>query len=270
MPYSFQFDPQLIEINHEKCTSKADVLKVIAQVAKKSAQLKKYSEQDLFKGLMEREKAGSTGFGKGIAIPHCRLANLDTFVMGAVVFREGVPFDSLDGAPVQLVFFIFGPEQARSRHIQILSELSKILLNKGAYQELVFSASSKDFVRNLESHMTDTAHEKEQEYRMVQIAVQREEYFEGILQELSGIVKGNLIILESDKASSYFHALPLFSSYWSETGKCFSRLIIAVSEKEMVNEIARRISLITGDLNSQKGVMITIQPISVVLGSIDF
>lgn len=270
MPYSIKINEELVEFSQLKTANKTDVLKEIVHIVKNNPLLDKYTEEELYHSLLEREKAGTTGFGKGIAIPHCRLKDLDAFVIGAIVYREGADFESMDGAPVQLVFFIFGPEKARSRHIQVLSELSKTLLNKGAFQELVFAKNKETFIKIFNSYFTDITDQKDQEYRMIYLAIQKEEYFESILQELSGIVKGNLIIVETDKASSYFHALPLFSSYWNESGKGFNRLILAISEKEMVNEIARRINLIVDDLTNQKGVLMMIQPLSLVLGSIDF
>ena len=98
-----------------------DVLRRVAQLAKTSKILKKVREEDILHALEARERLGSTGFGDGIAIPHCSFSEIDDFVVGFCRIREGVNFASLDGKPVYIVFFIIGPQNQRNRHIQILS-----------------------------------------------------------------------------------------------------------------------------------------------------
>ena len=90
--------------------SKKRVLELIAQLfAEDQPGL---DSSQLFNSLIAREKLGSTGFGNGIAIPHCRLAGCDT-PLGAILHLDTpVDFDAIDGAPVDLLFVLLVPETA--------------------------------------------------------------------------------------------------------------------------------------------------------------
>jgi mannitol/fructose-specific phosphotransferase system IIA component (Ntr-type) len=108
--------------------TKSDLLMEIARSATSSTPaLEKFDPVRLHKKLMERESIGSTGFGDEIAIPHCSLDDIDTFVVGVVISKEGIDFKAMDGKPVKLFMYIIGPRKKRNEHIRILSEISKVL-----------------------------------------------------------------------------------------------------------------------------------------------
>jgi nitrogen PTS system EIIA component len=77
--------------------------------------------------LVARENLGSTGLGKGVAIPHGRLRGLKQAAAAIVRLDHPIPFDSPDGGPVQLLVVLLVPEQATQQHLQILSELAQML-----------------------------------------------------------------------------------------------------------------------------------------------
>ena len=77
-------------------SDKAEALRQVAGLAKKSSILDNVSEQEILVGLQARESLGSTGVGKGIAIPHCRLKTVKDFVVGIATVPAGIDFDSLD------------------------------------------------------------------------------------------------------------------------------------------------------------------------------
>lgn len=79
----------------------------------------------VFDSLFAREKLGSTGLGRGIAIPHGRIKGLKEARGAFVRLTTPVPFDSPDGKPVTLLFVLLVPEQATEQHLQILSELAE-------------------------------------------------------------------------------------------------------------------------------------------------
>ncbi len=89
---------------------KSAVLHEVVRLAKKNPILSEVGEDTLFEGLKKREELGSTGFGGGIAIPHCRLESISDFVMGIMTVPDGVDFDAMDGNPVRLVVFVIAPE----------------------------------------------------------------------------------------------------------------------------------------------------------------
>lgn len=79
------------------------------------------TELDLFDQLIARERLGSTGLGQGIALPHCRLANIDRPVAALVKLDEAVDFESPDRQPVDLMFTLVVPEAATDEHLQLLA-----------------------------------------------------------------------------------------------------------------------------------------------------
>ena len=97
-----------------------------------------FDSKELFSALINREKLGSTGFGDGIAIPHCRLASC-TQVTGALVrLANAVDFDAIDQQPVDLLFVLLVPLQATDEHLQILATLA------GSFGQLEFRAGLRE------------------------------------------------------------------------------------------------------------------------------
>lgn len=82
---------------------------------------------DLYRGLIDREKIGSTGLGDGVAIPHCRLSSCTDIVASLFVFDEGVDFSSPDDQPVRIMFVLLVPEAETSEHLSTLSMLAERL-----------------------------------------------------------------------------------------------------------------------------------------------
>lgn len=90
----------------------------------------------LFDSLIAREKLGSTGFGNGIAIPHCRLAGCTT-PMGAILHLDSpVDFDAIDGAPVDLLFVLLVPETATEQHLTLLRQVAALFDNDSLRERL--------------------------------------------------------------------------------------------------------------------------------------
>jgi len=84
-------------------------IREIAILARKSLPLRDIDEEKIFQGLQQREKIGSTGFGNGIAIPHCRLDAVRDFVVGILTVPNGVDFEAMDGQKVHVIVFIVAP-----------------------------------------------------------------------------------------------------------------------------------------------------------------
>jgi PTS system nitrogen regulatory IIA component len=86
---------------------------------------------ELSRILAERERLGSTGVGDGVAIPHGRVPGLDHFVAALGVSRGGIPFESVDGAPVDVFFALVGPERAAGEHLKCLARIGRLLRDPG-------------------------------------------------------------------------------------------------------------------------------------------
>ncbi|WP_423357098.1 PTS IIA-like nitrogen regulatory protein PtsN [Pseudomonas citronellolis] len=105
--------------------SKKRVLEQIANLVVKD--LSGLDAQDIFESLVARERLGSTGFGNGIAIPHCRLTGCKAPISAILHLDAPVDFDALDGAPVDLVFVLLVPEAATEEHLELLRQIASML-----------------------------------------------------------------------------------------------------------------------------------------------
>jgi PTS system nitrogen regulatory IIA component len=107
--------------------SKKRLLESVSELlARKVPQL---SRIEIFDSLISREKLGSTGLGKGVAIPHGRLSALQRPVCAFIRLEQPVEFDALDGQPVDLVFALIVPENSTDEHLQILSAIAAVFGN---------------------------------------------------------------------------------------------------------------------------------------------
>ena len=88
-------------------------------------------QHEIFEALFNREKLGSTGLGKGVAIPHGRMATLEQPVCAFIKLATPVDFDASDGQAVDLVFSLLVPEDSTEEHLQVLSTIAEIFSNTG-------------------------------------------------------------------------------------------------------------------------------------------
>jgi PTS system nitrogen regulatory IIA component len=109
--------------------SKKRLLENLSELlARKLPQL---SRNEVFNSLLSREKLGSTGLGRGVAIPHGRLGGLQRPVCAFVKLEQPIEFDALDGQPVDLVFALIVPEDSTDEHLQILSTIAALFSDPG-------------------------------------------------------------------------------------------------------------------------------------------
>ena len=107
------------------------------------AEIAGVSQKDLAKVLMERERLGSTGIGGGIGIPHGKMKNLESLVLGFGLSRKGVDFESLDGQPTHIFFLLVTPENSTGLHLKLLARISRILKND-PFKSRLLEASDSD------------------------------------------------------------------------------------------------------------------------------
>lgn len=259
--------PECIRVG-SKAAGKQELLAEIASLAKQSPLLADIPEKKIREALETRERIGSTGFGQGIAIPHCGLEELDDFVVGLLLLPQGIDFAALDGQPTKAFFFIVGPRKRRNQHIQILSALSKLLKTPRVIEDFLSLADAEAIrLRFLQLVQVREAR-GERGQCLFHVFVQREECFDDILQEISSVVQGALAVVETNNAGYYLHRLPLFSAYWSDTKKGFFRIILALVDKDRCNDLIRRLHMIADP--QEGGVLITAQELMYAGGSLEF
>jgi len=108
-----------------------DILDLRGVIPRLRATSKKQLLQEL-----ARERLGSTGSGRGIAIPHGRLAGLKNLVGVFARLEEPVDFESIDGQPVDLVFMLLAPATAGADHLKALSNISRLLRREDVVERL--------------------------------------------------------------------------------------------------------------------------------------
>ena len=121
--------------------SKKRVLEQIASLVARD--LTGVDEQDIFESLIAREKLGSTGFGNGIAIPHCRLPGCTSPICAVLRLDTPVDFDAIDGVPVDLLFVLLVPEEATDAHLELLRQIAS-MLNRSEVRERLRQAQSSE------------------------------------------------------------------------------------------------------------------------------
>lgn len=248
---------------------KAHALRQIAELACKSSGLQNTDPQEVLRALQEREELGSTGFGNGIAIPHCRLESISDFVVGLASVPAGVEFGAIDDQLVKLIFFIIAPQAEPNAHIRLLSAISQTLLIPGTVDEMLAQPTAPALRESFLRHTRADIDASDQSAKsLFHILVQDEDNFHDILSALTGVETGSLAIIDAEHTAAYLSRMPLFAGFWTDKPTTFCRVILTVVEKELTNEIIRRIETITGDLNEKPGVMITVQELAYARGSL--
>lgn len=114
-------------------SSKRQALHVVASVA---AQAMGQDEIRIFDALMEREALGSTGLGSGVAVPHARLAGLDSVKAVFVRLDTPVAYDAVDDRPVDLMFALFAPPRDGAEHLRALAAVSRAMRSAELREQL--------------------------------------------------------------------------------------------------------------------------------------
>ena len=103
------------------------------------------------KGVFAREEEGTTGIGMGIAIPHCKSDAVIKAGLAAMVVKDGVDFESLDGTPAKIIFLIAAPNTEDNVHLQVLSKLSVMLMDEQFTNSLINAGSVDEFLNIIDS-----------------------------------------------------------------------------------------------------------------------
>lgn len=107
----------------------ANKKQALQELARRAAELTGQPERLVFDVLMERERLGTTGVGRGIAIPHGKLPTLPQVFGLFARLEKPVPFDSIDEQPVDLICLLLAPERAGADHLKALAQVSRLLRN---------------------------------------------------------------------------------------------------------------------------------------------
>jgi len=125
--------------------NKRQALAVVAEIAARNLRL---DAGEILDALTEREQAGSTGVGHGVAAPHARLEGIDRMRGVFVRLEQPVAFDAVDDKPVDLIFALFAPKDAGAEHLRALARVSR-LLRQAELREQLRQARTADAIHAL-------------------------------------------------------------------------------------------------------------------------
>lgn len=121
---------------------------VIEELVTPVSRIAGVNREYLVRVLMERERLGSTGIGEGVGIPHGKLKDLESLVLGFGLSRKGVDFESMDGRPTHIFFILITPENSTGLHLKLLAQISKILKND-PFKEKLLNATDSDEIYSI-------------------------------------------------------------------------------------------------------------------------
>jgi nitrogen PTS system EIIA component len=128
---------------------KADDKKgVLEELVAPVARIADINHDYLVKVLMERERLGSTGIGEGIGIPHGKVKDLESLVLGFGLSKKGVDFDSMDGKPAYIFFLLLTPENSTGLHLKLLARISRIL-KSDLFKQKLLGATNQDEIYSI-------------------------------------------------------------------------------------------------------------------------
>lgn len=102
----------------------------------------------IVEALLSRERGGTTGFGRGVAAPHCKCRGVPALVGAVGVSVRGVDFKALDGKPVYVVFMLLSPAGHDGEHLQAMETVFKSL-NKDMFRKYLRAADTREKVLEL-------------------------------------------------------------------------------------------------------------------------
>ncbi len=121
-----------------------DVESALAAVADAVAPNLDLDPGDVVEALLEREGLGSTSVGEGFAIPHCKTHGLRKIAIALARFTKPVPFGGDGHDPVRFVFVVLSPPDQPAAHLQVLSQIARVLKRKDLRAELLLAADAEE------------------------------------------------------------------------------------------------------------------------------
>ena len=136
-------------IINDNSKSKKSILEKTSEIFYQSSGI---SKEIIFHKLYEREKLGSTSVGKGVAIPHARIENIDHPYISIILLNDAVEFDNIDDLNVDIIVSIIVPSKDFEEHLKLLSCISEKLDSQETRKDLRDARNSRDILTILKSN----------------------------------------------------------------------------------------------------------------------
>lgn len=125
--------------------SKEVVIREMVESLRDAGQFRTGDTEDVVRAILARERLGSTGIGRGVAIPHTKHQGVERLVGTVAVSSKGIPFDSLDGEVVHVFVLLISPQDRPGDHLRALENVSRCL-REDSFVKGLRTATSRDAV----------------------------------------------------------------------------------------------------------------------------
>lgn len=119
------------------------------------------NKEEYKKAVLQREELSTTGIGDGIAIPHAKTSAVKKSGLSAMILKDGIDYDSLDGEPANLFFMIAATDGADNTHLDVLARLSTMLMDVDFKNMLVNASSTEEFLRLIDEKENEKLNKEE-------------------------------------------------------------------------------------------------------------
>lgn len=254
-----------------KSRKKHAVIEEIAEVLAEQPEMQGISAKEIAKGFTEREMLGSTGFGGGLAIPHCKFKGIDKFFVGLAVSRRGVNFEAIDNRKVHLFCFIVGPEDQPQGHVKLLAEVSLVLREESVRRALIAAPTQTALFEEFTRHCMGECKEISKERKLLVLVVQGEDMTLSIIELFVELGLRGASVIESTSMGRMLSKIPLFADFINFLGSQgdYHRTILTTIPADEADDIVAKIEAITGDLDKHSGAMLMILDVPFMKGSLE-
>ena len=268
-------------LSPESCTidlagrTKQEIIESLARLVALSPNAAGTDPESISKGLLEREEMGSTGFGKGIAIPHCKVEGMKGFALALGISVKGVSFDSIDNRSVHIFCAIVGPPDEPDMHLRLLAAASRVLGTGNSRYEILSSSTSYSLREAFLYHSapaTALDSRKDKKFnKLILIVVQEDEVYNDIIELFLEMGLPGAITQEGNLMGQILSGAPVFASFLDVLGssKPEPRTILALVPGDALDDMVVSIEEITGDLDNHKGACIIVLSPDIVRGSLE-
>jgi len=254
-------------INKELCAanlvvqSKNEVLRELAKLIAGAGTITGVTAEQIEAGLYQREQLGTTGFGGGIAIPHCKLTGASDFAIAIAVVKKGVDFAAFDHKKVKLFIAIVGPEAQADTHVRLLAQISRLFKDEKIQRELIGSGTDLALYENFSRHLRVGHHASApvgERRRLVLLILRNPNLCDDIFELLLEREIRGATVIEAHGLRNVLSKVPLFMDFVNFLGehKNYSQVILMTVVASELDDLVTGVEEITGDLNTHTGAML--------------
>lgn len=254
----------------QNLSSRDQVLELISKLASSSDALAGIPAPQIRAALSERETLASTALGNGVALPHSRIDSAGGFVAGVITTHRDVKFGSPDGSGTRIFAFVIGPTDDPSTHLEMLSNFSGFLRRQENRKALLKTDSTDHVIRLIEefrSPGSSVLPDVGPNLKLLHVFTRSSDAFNDVMDVLASGGHCAAMIVNAERADSYLASIPVFAGFWDTEVNRFGRIVIAVVNEKLANQLLRKLEFTCGSDNSED-ILITITDVQRAAGSL--